>query len=271
MPAGPRQPQAGDGSPQSSFTTRAQLTFKERAWVRFAGAVAVAVVALAVLILLGPERDEIRRRFEVYGAEGEIHLMPEISIEKGQDVLHQLPASLSEPPPPNYEIEPDEPDAQAEKEVPLFREESPEVTETESVTEVVDADAGERDQVELTLPQQTSRDFRILELVRPLYPAAASAAQRAVPVIRVDAAIFVGTDGTVQAAMVTGGDGAPVFDEAVLAAVRQWRFQWLTDPPPQTGRWIEMTWRFKSPTGGDRFRGSGSSLPTGRPGRAIDP
>jgi TonB family protein len=230
-----------------SFTTAVQHASKTRAWPRFVGAGVVAVIALIVLALFGPEREEIRKRFEVYGAEGEIKLMPEISIDEGQDRVHQLPESFREAPPPNYQVEPDDPSPDAEREVPKAVTEALVTAEDESEFDVVDAETGEQDQVELTLPQQTSRDFRILELVRPVYPVGASASERRIPSVRVDAAIFVGTDGKVQAAMVTGGSGGPIFEEEVLRAVRQWLFEWIIDPPPSVGRWIEMSWRFKSP------------------------
>lgn len=254
----------GGSTPRTSaFTTRAQLAFKSRAWPRFAGAAIVALAAIALLVLLGPNRDEVRKRFVIYGAEGEIRLMPEISIDDGTDPVYQLPESFRDTPPPDFVIEPDEPRPDGVEVVPPVVEEARFDQEGESDIEVVDADVGRENRVELTLPQQTSRDFRILELVRPLYPAGATEAERRTPEIRVEAAIFVGPDGLVRAAMVTGGTGGPVFQEEALRAMRQWVFQWLIEPPPQVGRWIEMTWRFKGPQRVREYDGGGQPWSAG--------
>jgi outer membrane biosynthesis protein TonB len=68
--------------------------------------------------------------------------------------------------------------------------------------------------------------------------------------------VFVGPDGRVTASMVTTTNGSEVFTEEVLRAVDQWVFGWKVDPG--AGRWIEMTWNFRSPyfsgDGGDRNR-----------------
>jgi hypothetical protein len=69
-----------------------------------------AVAGLILLVILGPNEQEIKDRFEYYGAPGELKIMPEISIEEGNQDIHQIPRSLlSQPPPSNIEIEKEDP------------------------------------------------------------------------------------------------------------------------------------------------------------------
>ena len=84
-------------------------------------------------------------------------------------------------------------------------------------------------------------------MVRPLYPLTASAREQRLPIVRVDVAIFVDASGQVTASMITASEGGPPFTETVLAAMEQWEFEWSRQAVPVVGRWIEMSWRFKSP------------------------
>ncbi len=81
--------------------------------------------------------------------------------------------------------------------------------------------------------------------MRPEYPIAASEDERRMPIISVKAAIFVGPDGDVLEKMILATNGSRVFAEEVLNALGKWKFGWLVEP--DQGRWIEMTWNFKSP------------------------
>ena len=209
----------------------------------------MALVGIVLLIVFGPDREEVKRRFEFYGAEGDLKIMPELSIDDGDDAVHQLPKYFQDtPPPPPLEILDEEPDPAAVEEMPVVKETSE--VETDIVGQNVDADPAldPVDQVELTLPQQTSRDWRIVYMVRPNYPLDATETERRTPVITVEVAIFVNPDGRVAASMITSSTGGPAFANVVLKAVEQWLFQWLIgDGRPASGRWIEMTWNFKSP------------------------
>ena len=80
--------------PRSAFTTEAQAASRRSARRRYLGAVVVALTALVLLVLLGPDEQEVKERFEYYGAPGELQIMPEVSIEEGDQSLHQLPRSL---------------------------------------------------------------------------------------------------------------------------------------------------------------------------------
>jgi len=210
------------------------------------GAAGVALVALIAAILLGPDQQSIKKRFEYYGAPGEMQIMPEVSIDRGRDQVHQLPKSLQEPPPPaNLEIEREDLDPDATEKV-MVNELQQEV-DTDRLAELPDPDAQDDsdDQVELSLPLQSNPDWFVLHEVRPAYPLKISAKERRTPVIFVRVAIFVGPNGDVLEAMITGTDGSRPFTDEVLEKVRQWKFGWRV--APGAGRWIEMTWNFKSP------------------------
>ncbi|MFN2371463.1 MAG: hypothetical protein ABR506_09990 [Candidatus Krumholzibacteriia bacterium] len=236
-----------------AFASRAHTAFKEGGARRLLGAAAAALVLLALLVLLGPDQEEVKRRFEYYGAPGELRIMPEISIDDGRDAVHQLPKSLQQPPPPaEIVVEPESDDPDAEDTVARPREGAP--TDRPPVDLVADAEQASEAQVELALPQQRNPDWFILHQVRPDYPVDAPEAERRQPLVFVEAAIFVGRDGRVTESMITATNGGPTYGRAVLAAVDQWVFGWRVDPG--AGRWIEMTWNFRSPY----FSGAGARL-----------
>ena len=114
--------------------------------------------------------------------------------------------------------------------------------------------------VEFSLPQQTNPDFVLIRMIRPQYPANASEAQRRMPVINVEAAIYIEVTGQVTASMILSSNGGPVFDEVVLQAVNQWLYRPIikNGQPPQA-RWQTLTWRFWSPYLNDRTSGDGGN------------
>lgn len=244
----PVPPSIRAGSPYYSAT---EETFQTKRKLRFLAAGAIALLTLILITWFGPSREEVKRRFEIYGAEGPLEIMPEISIDTGQDAIHQLPEAFQELAPPVVEIEPPEPTVAMVEPVPPARE------DPASVTAVTDApsDATEAvvPQAELTLPQQSSPDFIIVKMVRPLYPLNASERDKRLPVVSVNVAVFVDADGRVAASLITANEGGPPFAEAVLAAMDRWEFAWSGDTAPAAGRWLEMSWRFKSPYGSDAW------------------
>ncbi|MBU2502783.1 hypothetical protein KJ682_15735 [bacterium] len=242
----------------SPFTPEAHAAFKSKASVRMWWAAAATLVLLLLLVLLGPDQQDVKRRFEYYGAPGELRIMPEISIEDGSDRVHQLPKSLSVPPPPaEIEIEKDKPDPEGTEPAPREEESNPSEVDEPAVTPDPDAEIAARDQVELSLPTQSNPDWYILHQVRPEYPLDVREEERRTPIIFVKAAIFVGPDGSVLERMIQATNGSRPFAEEVLAALEQWKFGWRVDPG--AGRWIEMTWNFKSPY----YLGGRSLLPSG--------
>ncbi len=245
-----------DQQQSSGFTTRAQTEFRRRNGRRFAGAALVAFVMLLVLVWLGPDKMTVKRKFEMYGAPGELKIMPEISIENGTDKVHQLPKSLQQAPPPSYVV-PDEADLspKATEEIPVPRPLQPLSVLNPAETLDPDAEIASKSRVELKLPSQSNPDWYILKEVRPEYPISAQESERKTPIIFVRAAIFVGPEGTVREKMILATNGSRAFTEAVLNALGQWRFGWRV--APGEGRWIEMTWNFKSPY----FIGGSSQVP----------
>lgn len=240
-----RQPEPA--TERRSFTTAAQDRFRQGARRRWLVASGCAVVALLLLVWLGPEETEIVRSLQYYGAPGELKIMPEISIDTGADPVYRLPRSLQMPPPPaKIQVVPDRTDDRALEKTPKAEEAIERVDE--AVTDPAEAimDALFEEQVQLLLPQQTSRDWYILHLVRPEYPVLASEQDRRRPVINVVVWIFVDPQGNVTAAQLISNEGGDVFGDAVLEAVQQWKLGWRVDP--KKGRQLVLPWRFRSPT-----------------------
>jgi TonB family protein len=221
--------------------------------------VPVALAAVALLLLLGPSAEEVERKFTPYGARGPLRIMPEIAIEDGADPVARQAARQASPPPPapEYQVEPDDPSEEAEEVVPEPSEEAAEVTDTgtseQAPPEVVQSTESEGDAaVEMVLPRQNAdSDFVIQRLVRPLYPAGASLADQRQPVVVVEAAFFLESDGSVAALMIQRNEGGPAFAAAAREAMEQWEFSpRLRDGEPPAPRWLVVTWRFRSPLRG---------------------
>lgn len=229
-----------------AFCTTAQREFQQGGRRRMVGAVLVALVALTALILLGPSKEDVERRFEYYGAPDDLRIMPEISIEEGADQIRQLPKTLLTPPPPSrIEIEPEELDENAKDPRPREADRIQEQPEDWPTTEPVPlTDLVETNQVKLALPRQSNPDWYILAMVMPEYPLEASESLRRIPVIQVKVGIFVNPDGDVAEAMIQTQSPA-VFNSEVLAKVKQWKFGWRVDP--RAGRWIVLPFDFRSP------------------------
>ena len=241
---------APDQKPESLrrlFTTEAQVAYRRGGRKRLAWAVGVAVLGLIAMVLLGPSEDVVKEKFEYYGAPSdEMQIMPEISIDQGADMTHQVPKSLQIPPPPaNMDIIEEEDDPDATEAVPLKVENDPNEIDVAVDQPQPDAEVSQDQQVELSMPTQTSTDYFILHMVRPEYPLEATEAERRTPVIYVSLWIFAEPDGSVNTAWVTATNGSQVFSDAVTKAVLQWKIGWRVDE--KKGRQIQMTWRFNSP------------------------
>lgn len=226
---------------------------------RLLWATPLALALLALLTLLGPSADEVERKFTPYGAEGPLRIMPEIAVEDGVDPA-QLEArrEVAPPPPaPNYQVEPEQTYEDAEELVPEAAAEAAEITDTgvDSEAPVAEVQVTESDGdavVELVMPSQfANADFIIKKLVRPLYPAHASTADRRKPVITVEVAIWVTETAEITASYVASNDGSQAFADAALAAVRQWELApRVRDGVPPQPRWLVVPWRFRSPFAG---------------------
>lgn len=248
----PRRPAGKSDVPPSSaprpspFTTRAQAEFRNAGRKRLAGAVVVALLGLLAIVVFGPDEQEIKERFEYYGAPGELKIMDEISVVEGQDRAEQLPRSLQVPPPPaELEIEEEPLPEDGFEPVPEPREADPVENETVTNSPLPDAETADDYQVEMALPMQTSPYYRLLHAPRPDYPLGARETERRTPVITVVVNIWLAVDGTVSDAIVQRSSGSPAFEEAALAAVRTWRFGWVDEPRP--GLNLVIPFNFKSP------------------------
>ena len=104
------------------------------------------------------------------------------------------------------------------------------------------------DAVEMHLPSQMNPCFVLERLARPVYPTGVDEQARRTPQFTVEAAFYVGEEGSVTGAYIVKSDGPPPFDAAVLAAVNAWRFQPVKDPNcPPLGFWIRLPVVFRSP------------------------
>lgn len=209
---------------------------------RYAGAAIVALIVLALLVLFGPDRERIRKRWEFTGAPGPLKILPQISIDDGQDPAHQEAARLAQlaaTPVPEYVVEPDE---RGERPVPFMP--PPQSPQASVETEPEDLS----DTVELDLPTSTNPCFHLLRQVYPRYPADALPVDRLASVLTVKVAFFVGASGDVQGSYVLESDAGPAFAAVVLKAVEQWRydpdFAACADP---AGFWNILTVTFRNP------------------------
>lgn len=212
-------------------------------WMSIGG----ALLVMLLLVIFGPDRDDIKRRWEFSGKEGPLEVMPQLSIDDGQDERHQerlRRARELNPPAPNFEV------LEPEGEVPTQDIVSPEPDVSLEFDPESDVEWDEYDTVELRLPTQTHPCFHLRKQVYPRYPPDASKADRATPLITVKVAFFVGPDGRVDGSYIMTSDGSQPFDQVVLKAVDQWQYEpdfaACADPD---GFWNVLTVLFRSPVG----------------------
>ena len=268
----PFRPATSDvpGGPGAAGTSAAPRPSSEATWAcsrrshaehqqvgkRLLWSLPAALSILGLLLILGPNADEIERRLTFYGKEGPLRIMPEIAVDDGHDAVEQqlrpqapLPRGA-----PEYEIVPED---------PLPQETTPPPREAETRSPLLDlaeSDEAPHDAVvsgsgssdsfaDLLMPSQHAEsDFVIRKLVRPLYPVQASMADRQAPLLVVEAAFYLDQEGTIVAVIIQNNEGGPEFGEAVREAMLQWEFEprWRDGKPPAP-RWLVVTWRFRSP------------------------
>lgn len=243
------EPQRGrvDGHPppERTLISPASIAARAHAGRRLAVAVGAALLLLLFVVLVDPGGREIARRLTVYGAEGPLRVMPEISIDDGADQIYQKPRAAPQESAPIYEVVPEKPSPRATEVVPLAP--APPRERVDLASETVAEGLGE---VEALLPRTTADEsFIIRNMVRPPYPVEATEAERRRTIL-VRTAVFLDATGAITAAMVTYSEGSGVYDEVALAAVKQWVFEpVIRDGNPPAPRWLEISWRFKSPYG----------------------
>jgi len=206
-----------------------------------------AVLVLLLVIILGPDRDEVKRRWEFSGEEGPLKVMPELSIDDGADERHQermRRARELSPPAPNFEVH------DPEGEDPTRDIVSPEPDDSDRIDAESEPEWDAYDTVELELPSQTNPCFILRRQVYPRYPADASGVDRSRSQITVKVAFFVDPEGQVGGAYIMSSDGSAPFDDVVLKAVRQWRYEPdFTACASPDGFWNVLTVFFRAPVG----------------------
>lgn len=227
----------------------ANARFKRGGRRRVLAGVVLGAALFALIALLGPSRETVRRRFEFSGAEGPLRLMPELSIERdGRDRVRQEPKRFRNllPPPPPESFEP--PSARGEPAPPPSPRPAPPREELSDQQVADDPDLDLVDQVELNLPRQTNPWFVLERMVRPQYPLGADAQARRQPLVTVEVAFYVNEAGRVTASYILRSDGGPLFDDVVLKAVNAWLYRPLAASglAPE-GFWVRLTVRFRSP------------------------
>jgi TonB family protein len=125
-------------------------------------------------------------------------------------------------------------------------------TEMRRLTEGADDFVDPVDRVQMSRPAQRSLQFVLLHSVSPEYPDGVSPGlRRREVVVRVN--LFVDEQGRVAHAYVDRNNGGPLFEDAVLVAVRQWIYRPLEiDGKPQ-GFWDHIYFVFNmAPTPRER-------------------
>ena len=93
-------------------------------------------------------------------------------------------------------------------------------------------------------PSQRSLDFILVKLVRPRYPRGVHPSLLATTVT-VDVAIYVESDGRVDDAYITRGEGGKLFEDEVLRAVRQWEYRYVGSDGKAQPFWDQVRWIFR--------------------------
>ncbi len=213
---------------------------------RYLTASAIAVLALVLFAIFGPSRDDVKKRFEFSGAEGPLKIMPELSIDEGADAKHkeEQRRNLELPEPaPNYEVFEDN-----DGPVPVPEQFISSEKEVETIDPEADPELDDINAVEMNLPAQTNPWFRLIRMVRPRYPADATAEDRLLPMIRVEVAFFVSPEGTIQGSYIISNEGSEAFARITLKAVDEWLYEPVEGEVAPQGFWNRLTLRFRQPT-----------------------
>jgi TonB family protein len=192
-----------------------------------------------------PEIHIVQREFRP-GLRGPLRIVPNLSIESGVDPVQQEGAR------PGAE----QPAQPAREEGPVRQVGLP--VEPQAVAAPVVAGEGSGDgagtgmgpagAVEMNTPAQMNPCFVLESVVRPEYPWGVDETLMRIPLIKVVAAFYVDVSGAVSASYILESEGGPRFDEAVLTAVRAWKFQPVADPEcSPLGFWVRLPVSFRSP------------------------
>lgn len=224
-----------------------QQRFRRGGRRRYLAALAGALLALILFALFGPDRDDVKKRFEFSGAEGPVKVMELLSIDEGADPKHQEQQRKSQElpePAPTYEVLPDDDGPEPTPKETIVAPEK----ENVEIDPDADPDLDEMDTVEMRLPAQTNPWFRLVRMVRPRYPVDATPTDMATPMIVVEVAFFIAPTGKVSGAYIVSNTGSEAFGRVTLKAVEQWLYEPVEGDVAPEGFWNRLTLRFRPPT-----------------------
>lgn len=215
---------------------------------RVALAGAIAVGAIVVASLLGPSEETVKDWLldRHIGVEGPTVILPELDIvpddqPRQQDPLEHMSSAtegveLSEERPTPVE---DSPTLVAPSKTDIGRQ-GPSRRNLPDDAIVAPDPNPERSEEQHTR-SQTSEDFVLEHMVRPIYPEHAGLTTRN-RTVTVSVDIWVDPTGRITDALIAKSDGGRAFADAVLAAIRQWRFR----PLRANAAWMSsrVTFRF---------------------------
>lgn len=215
---------------------------------RIAVAGGLGLLLLLLIPLLGPSPERIHEILLGHvGVEGPTLILDKIEVLPEDDLRtidpkEALPGAtegLSLPPELSKPVE--DSDLLTERKDP-----DPGKTAPEHWTRRILPDVGqdaERSQPERRAATQRTLDFVLERFVEPAYPddAGDRARQR---VVLVKVGMWVNAQGQVEHAYIIESDGGELFNDAVLAAVRQWRYRPVVRERAPEGFWDQQLFRF---------------------------
>jgi TonB family protein len=219
---------------------------RDRYGRRWLVAAALALLCVLLVPLLGPSPERMRELLAHTGVEGPLELLPAIDIlpdeqEQPLDPMQAMPQATE-----GIEIPPQlsSPVESAENQVnPSERMGKPAAEHWTTQLRDDPTPMDPRSQLESHSPSQRSLDFVLDRFVKPEYPEAASAEARS-RVVLVKVAMYVDEQGLVAFSYIIESDGGPLFDRAVLDAVRLWRYRPVVFDREPEGFWDQQLVRF---------------------------
>ena len=225
---------------------KARLYLNRIATNRFTWAAASVFLLLILLLVFGPDKEDVDKRFEYYGAQGELHIMPNISVDQGVSPVHKVPKSLQSPSPAiSVQRTPEETPDDGIREIPKETNEDKNIDRLVTEVPVVVAEDAQKEQVEMLMPQFTSSDLYLINFVHPEYPMGATEEERRTLGLYVTVGIYVNHEGLVTDILINDTNASRVFIDETVSKIKLWKFGWRKEP--EIGRWVPIQANFKSP------------------------
>jgi TonB family protein len=215
---------------------------------RLAIAAGVGALALVVATLLGPSPETVQRWIldRHIGAEGPTEILPNLDVIPDDMSVSQQRLEHMSSATEGLQVEEEraKPVPDAEKKVPQSAENIGQTGHAPlkllSSERYSTSESFEESQ-EMHAPTQTSEDFVLEHYVEPRYPESASASAQA-RIVEVQVGMYVDPTGAIVESYIVSSDGGKLFDDAVLSAVRLWRYRPIVENPE--GFWSQIAYRF---------------------------